>query len=91
MIKLGISLLLRKTVSSTNPTESAFSMVRGQALRVRNWRSSPDQVLRWSAATLLDAEKRFRKIKGFRELEQLEQNLKKLIIDKKEIQLKTKL
>ena len=91
MIKLGISLLLRKTLSSTNPIESAFSMVRSQTLRVRNWRSSSDQVLRWSAAALLDAEERFRKIKGFRDLEQLEQNLKKFIIDKKEIPLKTKL
>ena len=91
IIKLGVSLLLRKTLSSTNPIESAFSMVRDQTRRVKNWRSSPDQVLRWSAATLLDAERRFRKIKGFRELEQLEENLKKITIDKKKNQLKTKL
>ena len=90
-IKLGVSLLLRRSLSSTNPIESAFSMVKHKVCRVKNWRSSPDQVLRWSAVTLLDAEKRFRKIKGFKELEQLEQNLKKIIIDKKKTKKNTKL
>lgn len=90
-IKLGVSLLLRRSLSSTNPIESAFSIVKDKVRRVRNWRSSPDQVLRWSAVTLLDAEKNFRTVKGFKELKQLEENLKELVTDKKEIRLKTKL
>jgi len=48
-------------------------------------------VLRWSAVTLLDAENRFNKIKGFRQLEQLEQMLEKLTADKKKSKLKTHL
>ena len=90
-IKLGVSLLLRRSLSSTNPIESVFSVVREKVRRVKNWRSSPDQVLRWSAVSLLEAEKHFKSIKGFKDLKQLEQNLKKVIIDKKKKQLKTDL
>ena len=90
-IKLGVSLLLRKSLSSTNPIESVFSVVRDKVRRVKNWRSSPDQVLRWSAVTLLEAEKHFRSVKGFKDLEQLEQNLKKILIDKKKKQVKANL
>ena len=90
-IKLGVSLLLRRSLSSTNPIESVFSVVREKVRRVKNWGSSSDQVLRWSAVSLLEAEKHFKSIKGFKDLEQLEQNLKKVIIDKKKKQLKTNL
>ncbi len=41
--------------------------------------------------SLLEAEKHFKSIKGFKDLEQLEQSLKKIIIDKKKKQLKTNL
>ena len=60
--------LLRKTLMSTNPIESAFSVVREKTGRVKNWRRGGDQVIRWSAVTLLEAEKGFRKVKGFREI-----------------------
>ena len=77
-IRLGVSLLLRRSLSSTNPIESAFSIVKQKVCRVKNWRTSPDQALRWSAVTLLDAEKRFRRVKGFKDIKHLEQNLIKL-------------
>ena len=78
VIKLKVSPLLRRTLSSTNPIESAFSIVRDKVSRVKNWRSSPDQVMRWAAASLVEAEKKFRAIKGYKDLNTMEENLKLL-------------
>ena len=75
VIKLKVSPLLRRTLSSTNPIESAFSIVRDKVSRVKNWRSSPDQVMRWAAASLVEAEKKFRAIKGYKDLNTMEENL----------------
>lgn len=82
VIKLKISPLLRRTLSSTNPIESAFSIVRDKVSRVKNWKSSSDQVMRWTAVSLIEAEKRFRAIKGYKDLNTLEENLK-LLTDNK--------
>ena len=82
VIKLKVSSLLRRTLSSTNPIESAFSIVRDKVRRVKNWRSSPDQVMRWAAVSLTEAEKKFRAIKGYKDLNILEENLK-LLTDNK--------
>ena len=82
VIKLKVSSLLRRTLSSTNPIESAFSIVRDKVRRVKNWRSSPDQVMRWAAVSLVEAEKKFRAIKGYKDLNAMEKNLK-LLTDNK--------
>ena len=67
-IQLKCPALLRRTLMSTNPIESAFSMVRERTGRVKNWGSGPDQAARWAAAALLEAEKRFQTVRGFREI-----------------------
>lgn len=68
VIQLKAGPLLRKTLCSTNPIESAFSRVRSRTARVKNWRSGLDQITRWSASNLLEAEKNFRTIKGHKEI-----------------------
>ena len=68
VIKLKVSSLLRRTLSSTNPIESAFSIVRNKVSRVKNWRSSSDQVMRWAAVSLVETEKKFRAVKGYKDL-----------------------
>jgi putative transposase len=68
VIQLKAGPLLRKTLCSTNPIESAFSRVRSRTGRVKNWKSGQDQVTRWSASNLLEAEKKFRIIKGHKEI-----------------------
>lgn len=65
--RLGVPELLRKSLSSTNIIESCFSTTRGTTGRVKRWRNG-DQVQRWSAAALLEAEKKFRRINGYRML-----------------------
>ena len=77
MIQLKAGALLRKTLSSTNPIESAFSRVRSRSSRVKNWKSGLDQITRWTASTLLEAEKKFRIIRGYREISSFLDELKK--------------
>jgi putative transposase len=59
---------LRKTLLSTNPIESAFDKVRAKSVRVKHWRLNKDQIQRWSAAGLVEAEKGFRAIRGAKEI-----------------------
>jgi putative transposase len=75
LIRLGIGATLRKSLMTTNPIESAFSRARAKSSRVRNWKSGPDQVSRWAAATLKDAESRFRKLRGWRDIPSLIEKL----------------
>jgi putative transposase len=72
--RLGVGTLLRQTLASTNPIESCFSIVEKVARNVKRWRAG-DHALRWTATGLLEAEKKFRKVKGYRELELLQRKL----------------
>jgi transposase-like protein len=81
--KLGIAVLLRKTLCTTNPIESCFSVARTVTGRVKRWRGG-DMVQRWAVASLLRAEKKFRRIKGFKEIPKLLTALKKRKLDGKE-------
>ncbi len=68
--RLGIGELLRRSLATTNPIESCLSTVERVARNVKRWHGG-DQPLRWTAAGLLEAEKKFRKVKGYRELTEL--------------------
>ncbi|MCE2933630.1 MAG: transposase, partial [Hyphomicrobiales bacterium] len=59
--KLGISF------KTTNLIESVMARVEAKVHRVTHWRTS-DQKQRWCAATLLEIEKQFRKVKGHQHL-----------------------
>ncbi|MCC7085186.1 MAG: transposase, partial [Pirellulales bacterium] len=61
VVRLGVPELLRKTLSTTNPIESAFSVAESVTRRVKRWRDS-DMRERWCVAGLLDAESRFNRI-----------------------------
>ena len=68
--RLGITGKLRRTLQSTNPCESMIGTVRVIQRNVKNW-SSGEMCLRWTAAGMLEAETRFRKVEGYRGLAQL--------------------
>jgi putative transposase len=72
--RLNVGTLLRRTLASTNPIESCLSTVERVAHNVKRWRAG-DHALRWTATGLLEAEKKFRKVKGFRNLEILQRKL----------------
>jgi len=60
-MKLGISF------KTTNLIESVMARVEAKTRRITRWRTS-DQKQRWCAATLLEIEKQFRKVKGHQHL-----------------------
>lgn len=62
--RLGIAPALAIHLLTTNPIESAFSSVRRLTRRVKRWRGGMMKH-RWCATGLLEAEHRFRRIKGF--------------------------
>jgi transposase-like protein len=72
--RLGVGTLLRQTLASSNPIESCFSTVERVARNVKRWRAG-DHALRWAATGLLEAEKKFRRVKGYRELEILQRKM----------------
>jgi transposase-like protein len=65
--RLGIPEALRVSLRSTNIIESANNGVRDRTRNVKRWRDGM-QVERWSAAALLETEKGFRRIKGYRHM-----------------------
>jgi len=65
--RLKVPGVLRETLSSTNPMESANSACRGIIRRVSNFRDG-EMALRFAAAGFIEAERGFRRIKGYRQL-----------------------
>ncbi len=73
--RLGLPSSLLRTLSSTNPIESAFSGARTTMRNVKRWRSG-QMVLRWTAAGMEVAAEKFRRVKGYREMPILVEKLK---------------
>jgi transposase-like protein len=82
--KLGVTGLLRKTLSTTNPIESCFSVTRTITGRVKRWHGG-DMVQRWAVAALLRAESKFRRVKGYKEIPELLLTLKTKSLERKEV------
>jgi putative transposase len=68
--RLGIRGSLKRTLQSTNPCESMIEIVRHTSRNVKRWQSG-DMCLRSTAAGMLEAERQFRKIIGYRDLAKL--------------------
>ena len=67
VMRLGLPESLERVLSSTNLIENLFSRVREIGRRVRRWQNGT-MVLRWTAAGVLEAERGFRKLAGYRGL-----------------------
>jgi putative transposase len=68
--RLQVPVKLRLTLFSTNPIESALSVVEEKCGRVKKWQGG-DMKLRWVASGLLFVEQQFRRVKGYRGIPQL--------------------
>jgi len=68
--RLGITGALKATLQSSNPIESMISIARTTSKNVKNWQSGA-MALRWIAAGMLEAEKQFRRVAGYRDLAKL--------------------
>lgn len=76
-IKLRASRELRKSLLSTNPIESVIDGIKTKTNRVKNWKSGPDQIQRWVAASLLEIEKKLRAVRGTDSINIVMMNMKK--------------
>ena len=68
--RLKVPALLRKTLMSTNPIESMFSLVRHSERNIKRTRGSL-MLQRWLGTVLLYCEKQFRRVKGVAEIAQV--------------------
>jgi transposase-like protein len=64
VIKLGVPGVLRRSLATTNPIESALSVTRRATSRVTRWRD--EDMRRRCVAGLLRAESKFRRLNGLR-------------------------
>lgn len=76
--RLGLAPELAKSLSTTNCLESAMSQLGQYTDKVDRWHNS-NQILRWTAATLMDLEPRLNKIRGFQYLKTLRFKMKQII------------
>jgi transposase-like protein len=84
VVRLGLPGLLRLTLATTNPIESAFDGVRYRTRRVKRWKRGKGQMAaRWAAGALLVVQKRLHKVKGHRSMSVLVEALKQLKLDEK--------
>lgn len=65
--RLGVRGALYKTFRTTNPIENLNSSVGRYTRNVKRWRSG-SMIVRWVGAAIVEAEKGFRKIRGYRDL-----------------------
>src|SRR6516162_2481427 len=78
VLRLGLKGSLRRTLSSTNPIESALSVTQRVTSRVTRWRDG-DMRLRWCVAGLMPVESKFRRVRGHRAMGSLLKALERLI------------
>lgn len=69
--RLGIDGRLAKTLTNTNAMESMISIARTTTARVKHWRDDNKMRQRWCAAGMLEAERSFRRVKGYKQMPRL--------------------
>jgi putative transposase len=67
LTRLGITGSLKATLQSTNPCESMIEIVRRTQRNVKRWQNG-EMGLRWTAAGMLEAERQFRRVIGYKDL-----------------------
>jgi putative transposase len=73
--RLGIEGELAKSLSNTNVIESVNSVVRATLRRVKRFRDC-DMALRWAGAGFMQAQNKFRKLRGHNDMGKLKMALK---------------
>ena len=76
--RLGLKGDLKRILSSTNSIESMFSMSRKYSRNVKKWNRKTNHIERTLVLTLMEAERRFRRVRGYRELKDLQTKIKNL-------------
>jgi transposase-like protein len=79
---LGIEGTLYRKLRSTNAIENLNSGIATYSKNVKRWQGG-SMVVRWVGAAILEAEKKFRRVQGWRDMERLVRTLS-LLEDKEE-------
>jgi transposase-like protein len=82
--KLQLPASLKKLFDNTNLIESSFSLTDDLCHNVKRWRNA-NMAWRWAGTVLMEAEKRFHRIKGYREMPFLLNQLKQLVDSKEAV------
>jgi putative transposase len=64
--RLGITGTLARTLTTSNPIEPMISIARTTNRNVTHWRDG-QMVLRWTAAGMINAQRSFRRVRGFKQ------------------------
>ena len=72
---MGITGELARCLATTNVIESPNSVVRRVSGRVTNYKDA-EMAMRWTAAGFLEAEKSFRKLRGYQQMKTLTNGLR---------------
>lgn len=72
---LGLSHALTRSLSTTNPIENMNDRIRATARRVKRW-DGGTMILRWVLIGVLEAERGFRRLKGYKDMSVLITRLK---------------
>ena len=67
VIKLALPASLRSSLATTNAVENMIGTIRRVSRNVKRWKN-PEIIRRWSALGVVTAEKKFRRIKGYRSM-----------------------
>jgi transposase-like protein len=82
--KLKLPASLKKLFGSTNMIESCYSVVGDLCRNVKRWRGE-SMAMRWAGTMLLETEKRFYHIKGYREMPMMTVILKRNVDTKEAV------
>ena len=69
-LPIGLTGSLERTLRTTNIIENLMGSVEGYTRRVKRWRGG-QMIQRWVASALVEAEPRFRRVRGYRDLRYL--------------------
>lgn len=68
--RLGITGALYRTLRTTNPIENLNGLIGRFTRNIKRWRDG-SMIVRWIAAGIFEAKRRFRRIRGYRDLKTL--------------------
>lgn len=91
VLRFGLSEALERTFATTNAIENLNGTVRHISRRVKNWQDGT-MILRWFAIAMVEAQKGFRRLKGYKDMKTLvrvlrrhDAKLEKELAPKKEV------
>ena len=77
VLKLKLPRALQRTLATTNPVENLNGAIRRVTRNVKRWRSGPSlMITRWAALGIAEGSRRFRRIKGHKDLPLLANGLR---------------